>query len=90
LQAGAIPPFGALYGLRTFVDERLLSVPGVTVPAGDPRSAIRLRSAEFRRLVDGQIGEFAVPEALVASGGIMRARVRRRRAPAGAARPRRR
>lgn len=87
---GAIPPFGALYGLRAFVDQRLLTVPDVTMPAGDPSSAIRLRSAEFRRLVGGQPGDFAVPEALVASGGVMRARVRRRRAPAGAARRRRR
>jgi len=87
---GAIPPFGALYGLRTFIDQRLLGVPDVTVPAGDLSSAIRLRSAEFRRLVEGQVGDFAVPEALVRRGGVMRARVRRERPPAGAARRRRR
>jgi Ala-tRNA(Pro) deacylase len=87
---GAIPPFGALYGLRTFVDQRLLAAPDVTVPAGDPGSGIRLRAADFRRLVEGHAGDFAVPEALVASGGVMRARVRRRRAAAGAARRRRR
>jgi Ala-tRNA(Pro) deacylase len=76
---GAIPPFGALYGLSAFVDQQLLTVPDVTVPAGDPSSAIRLRFAEFRRLVDGQAGDFAVPEALVTAGGVMRDRVRRRR-----------
>jgi Ala-tRNA(Pro) deacylase len=32
---GSIPPFGALYGLRTFVDNQLLTVPEVTVPAGN-------------------------------------------------------
>jgi Ala-tRNA(Pro) deacylase len=87
---GAIPPFGALYDLRTFVDQQLLTMPEVTVPAGDPSSAIRLRSAEFRRLVDGQAGDFAVPEALVTAGGVMRDRVRGRRPAAGAARRRRR
>jgi Ala-tRNA(Pro) deacylase len=50
--AGAIPPFGALYGLRTFVDRQLLNVSEVTVPAGNPGSAIRLNSVEFHGLVD--------------------------------------
>ena len=69
---GTIPPFGALYGLRTFVDEQLLRVGQVTAPAGDPGTAIRLSSAEFRRLADATFGDFAVAEALVASGGVAR------------------
>jgi Ala-tRNA(Pro) deacylase len=85
---GSIPPFGALYGLRTFVDNRLLTAPEITVPAGSPSAAIRLRSIEFRRLVDGEAGDFAVPEALVTAGGVMRERVRRRGAGARAARRR--
>jgi Ala-tRNA(Pro) deacylase len=85
---GSIPPFGALYGLRTFVDRQLLTVPEVTVPAGSPSLAIRLRSMEFRRLLDGQAGDFAVPEAVLTAGGVMRDRVRRR--PAGASAARRR
>lgn len=85
---GAIPAFGALYGLRTFVDRQLLTAPEVTMAAGSPGSAIRLRSAEFRRLADARAGDFAVPEALVTTGGVMRDRVRPHRARAGA--PRRR
>lgn len=69
---GMIPPFGALYGLRTFVDERLSLAPQVTAPAGDPCTAIRLSSAEFRRLAGATLGDFAVPEALVARGGVAR------------------
>jgi hypothetical protein len=69
---GMIPPFGALYGLRSFVDERLLLTPQVAAPAGDPCTAIWLSGAEFGRLVDGTVGDFAVPEALVTSGGIAR------------------
>jgi Ala-tRNA(Pro) deacylase len=83
---GAIPPFGALYGLRTFVDRRLFTTPEVTVPGGSPGLAIRMRSAEFRRLVDAQTGDFAVPEAVVMTGGVMRDRVRRPRARARAPR----
>lgn len=80
---GTIPPLGALYGLRSFVDHRLLAEPEVTMPAGDPGSAIRMRSAEFRRVVDARLGDFAVPEALVAAGGVARpGRTRRGSAPA--------
>ncbi len=80
---GAIPPFGAPYGLRTFVDQRLMSLPDVAVPSGDPYVALRFRGAEFRRLVGAKVGDFAVAEALVASGGVMRSRLRRRRSPGG-------
>lgn len=83
---GAIPPFGAVYGLRSFVDRSLLLAPEVTMPAGDPASAIRMRSAEFRRLVEARPGDFAVPETLVAAGGVARPRRARRRAASTAAR----
>jgi Ala-tRNA(Pro) deacylase len=69
---GAIPPFGAMYELRSFVDQRLLAVPQVTMPAGDAASAIRMGSAEFRRLVGASAGDFAIPEFLVAAGGVLR------------------
>lgn len=57
------------------------------MPAGDPGSAVRMRAAEFRRVVGGTVGDFAVAEALVASGGVARRRLARRRAGAAAARP---
>jgi Ala-tRNA(Pro) deacylase len=72
--AGAIPPFGALYGLRSFVDRRLLGVPRVTMPAGSFMTALRMSSVEFRRLVEAQAGDFSVPESLVAAGGVARPR----------------
>lgn len=78
---GAIPPFGALYGLRSFVDRRLLTAAHVTMPAGDPASAIRMRFGEFARLVDARAGDFSVPEALVAAGAV----AQRRRPHGGAA-----
>jgi Ala-tRNA(Pro) deacylase len=77
---GAIPPFGAMYGLRSFVDRRLLAVAHVTMPAGDAASAIRMGSAEFGRLADAGGGDFAVPESLVAAGGVVRRRRSRGRA----------
>jgi len=64
--AGAIPPVGALYGMPTFVDRSLLNVRDVTMPAGDLGTAVRMRSDEFERLAQPRVGDFAVPEALVA------------------------
>jgi Ala-tRNA(Pro) deacylase len=74
--AGAIPPFGALYGLRSFVDRQLVGVPRVTMPAGSFMTALRMTSAEFRRLADAHVGDFSVPEALVAAGGVARRRAK--------------
>jgi len=69
---GVIPPFGALYGLRSFVDEQLWLAPEVVASAGDPATSIRLSSTEFRRLTDATVGNFAVPEAVIAAGGMAR------------------
>ena len=63
---GAIPPFGALFRLPTFVDRALVNVREVTMPAGDFATSIRMRAPEFRRLSAARIGEFAVMEMLVA------------------------
>jgi Ala-tRNA(Pro) deacylase len=76
--AGSIPPFGALYGLRAFLDQRLLRVSNVTMPAGDAASSIRMRWSEFERLADASTGDFAVPQSMVAAGGIARATRHRR------------
>ncbi|HEU5323750.1 MAG TPA: hypothetical protein VFX28_23310, partial [Methylomirabilota bacterium] len=77
---GAIPPFGALFGVRTDLDGRLLEVGEVTVPGGDFQTLLRLPSAELRRLAEPRVGDFAVPEAVVEAGGAWRAGRRRRRA----------
>ncbi len=78
---GAIPPFGALFGLPTFVDRGLAGGREITMPAGDLATAIRLRATEFRRLSAARIGDFAVPEPLAQmSAGPARAKPLRWRA----------
>jgi acetoin utilization protein AcuB len=52
----------------------------VTVPAGDPASAIRMRWSEFERLAEARPGDFAVPQSMVAAGGVVRPRRRHGRA----------
>jgi Ala-tRNA(Pro) deacylase len=64
---GAIPPFGALWGLRVFVDRALLRAREVTVPGGDLDTAVRMRVEEFVRLTRPRVGDFAVPAALAPS-----------------------
>lgn len=81
--AGGIPPFGALFGVLTFVDRALLRARDVTMPAGDPARAIRMRTAEFQRLAGARVGEFAVPESLVARAAVALPARRARRAGPG-------
>ena len=76
---GAIPPFGSLFRLPTFVDRALVNVRDVTMPAGDFATSIRMRATEFRRLSAACIGEFAVTERLVAQSRAPAARPRRSR-----------
>lgn len=64
---GAIPPFGALWGLRTFVDRALVNAREITMPGGDLATALRMRASEFRRLAEPRIGDFAVPETLLST-----------------------
>ena len=57
--AGAIPPFGRLYGLETYVDRELLNTREITMPAGDLETSIRMRADEYRRLHRVREGDFA-------------------------------
>ena len=43
-ELGAIPPFGRLFRVPTFVEEALVDQREITMPAGDHRTAIRMRS----------------------------------------------
>lgn len=81
---GAIPPFGSLFGLRSFVDRALLEAPSVTMPGGDLATSIRMTGSEFARLVDARPGTFAVPLAVAGprrrtSGPLVRRRMTGRR-----------
>ena len=76
LAAGAVPPFGALYGLKTFLDRALTNQPEITMPAGDFATSLRMRGSEYLRLAQPHLGDFAVPEAAAAESA---PRIRARR-----------
>lgn len=58
-EAGAMPPFGGLYGQRVFVDVALASEPHIFFSAGTHSEAIRMRWADFAATVRPIVGSFA-------------------------------
>ena len=50
-EAGAVPPVGAAYGLRTVVDDSLEAQKDIYFEAGDHRTLVHVRGDEFLRLM---------------------------------------
>jgi len=51
VKIGAIPPFGNLWGLLTFVDKALMQNPEIIVNSGDYNFSIKINSASLKKLV---------------------------------------
>jgi Ala-tRNA(Pro) deacylase len=58
-EVGAMPPFGNLYGLPVYVDEALAEDETIVVQAGTHTDTIRLKYADFERLVRPTVARFA-------------------------------
>jgi Ala-tRNA(Pro) deacylase len=54
-EAGAMPPFGNLYGMAVFADESLTSIKEITFNAGTHRDLMRMDWADLVRLVEPRI-----------------------------------
>jgi Ala-tRNA(Pro) deacylase len=54
-EAGAMPPFGNLYGMAVYVDESLTSNEVITFNAGTHRDLLRMDWADLVRLVEPRI-----------------------------------
>lgn len=65
-EVGAMPPFGNLYDIPVYVDKRLTEDETIVFPAGVHTESMSLRYADFARLVEPTIAEFAVPRVLAA------------------------
>ena len=57
--AGAMPPFGNLYGMEVFVDQGVVAQARIAFNAGSHDEVIRLAYEDFARLVQPQILRFA-------------------------------
>jgi len=58
-EAGAMPPFGNLFGLDVFADDSLEADQEIAFNAGTHSELIRMAWADFKRLVEPKITRFA-------------------------------
>jgi Ala-tRNA(Pro) deacylase len=58
-EAGAVPPFGSLYGLSTLVDESLTEQAEIIICGNRHREAIRMQFQDFRALERPQVAAIA-------------------------------
>jgi len=58
-EAGAMPPFGNLYGLRVFAEESLRQDKEIAFNAGSHRELLRMAWEDFEKLVRPEIAKFA-------------------------------
>lgn len=59
MEVGAVPPFGSLMGLPTYVDEGLLELPRISFNAGSRTASIIMAAADYRRLENPTPGQFS-------------------------------
>jgi Ala-tRNA(Pro) deacylase len=57
---GAMPPFGNLYGLPTYVDKRLAEEDYIVFEAGTHTDAIKLSYADYEKIVKPRVEDLAV------------------------------
>ena len=60
-ELGAMPPFGNLYNLTTYVDQDVSLNENIVINAGTHAEAIRLRYGDFSRLARPRIIRFGEP-----------------------------
>lgn len=68
-EVGAMPPFGALFGVPVYVDTRLADEKYIFFNAGTHRDAIHMSVADYIRVADPAIIRFAHPDRLLTSAG---------------------
>ena len=57
---GAMPPFGNLYGLATYVDERLTQQDYIVFEAGTHTDAIKLSYSDYEKIVRPQVADLTM------------------------------
>lgn len=62
-QLGAMPPFGNLFGMETFVDRELAKEEYIAFNAGSHTDVIAMRFADFRRLAHPRLALIAAEAA---------------------------
>ncbi len=65
--AGAMPPFGHLYGMKVYVDEALTGSAEIAFNAGTHTELVRMAYADFTRLAQPSVLKFAAAHARAAA-----------------------
>jgi Ala-tRNA(Pro) deacylase len=60
-EVGAMPPFGAVYGHRVFVDRSLVGEPEMSFNGGTHTDAIRMHYGDFVEIATPTVGRFGRP-----------------------------
>ena len=66
-EVGAEPPFGNLYGLEVLVDRQLALQEHVVFQSGSHRETVRMKYADYERLVKPRVEDFTIVPEPVAS-----------------------
>lgn len=61
-EAGAMPPFGNLYGLPVYVDQMLTRDKDIVFNAGTHTLTVKMKYADFARLVQPKVCSFAATQ----------------------------
>jgi Ala-tRNA(Pro) deacylase len=59
LRPGSIPPFGSLFGLTTYCDQRLTTEPQINFNAGDHCVSLTIEVSDFLKIERPIVGQFA-------------------------------
>ena len=59
LAPGSIPPFGSLFGLPTWCDERLAKNERINFNAGDHAISVNMRYADYIQVEQPRLGQYA-------------------------------
>ena len=57
-EVGAMPPFGALYGVEEYVDHSMIQDRDIVCVAGNHREAIKMRTGDFMELTHPTVADF--------------------------------
>ncbi|NMB56918.1 aspartate--tRNA ligase [Candidatus Beckwithbacteria bacterium] len=59
LESGAVPPFGSLFNIPTYVEENLLKQPEINFNAGTHTDTISIKPSDFAKIEKAEVGNFA-------------------------------
>ena len=59
-QIGGVPPFGNLFNVPVYVDESFLNEPEIAFNAGSKEKSIIMKSSDFKKLVNPQVGQYSL------------------------------